>query len=180
MFGKRVRQLRAYHVALHALHHVEWRADHASVIAQEQRPRHGHLCGCQRAQHPILALDIVRRRHQRTARRPPQRPARGATIDEEGLVRVPAAYALDLQRGVAARQPLGKVALQRLRIDQGRKSAHGCPSLLWWLARRRRCPVRARSLLATVYAARPACARPQSPLYERGAAIAEVAESTER
>ncbi len=166
MFGKRVRQLRADHVAFHALHQVKRRADHAGVIAKEQRPWHGHGSGCQRAHDPILALDIVRRRHQRTARGPPQYPVRGAAIDEEGLVRVPAANALDLQRGVAVRQPLGKVTLQGLRIDQGRKSAHRCPSLLWRLARRRRCPVRARSLLATVYAARQARARPLSPLHE--------------
>src|SRR5260221_8194965 len=180
MFGKRVRQLRADHVAFHALHQVERRANHAGVVAKEQRPRHGHGSRCQRAHDPILALNIVRGRHQRTAWRPPQHPVRGAAIDEEGLVRVPAANALDLQRGVAVRQPLGKVTLRGLRIDQGRKSAHRCPSLLWRLARRRRCPVRARSLLATVYAARPARARPLLLQDARAVSTAEVAGSAEQ
>ena len=49
-----------YGVPVDMLHHVEGRADHVGVLAQQHRARDRHVRLVQRADHPVLAAHVVR------------------------------------------------------------------------------------------------------------------------
>lgn len=55
--------------AVQELHDVEGRADDGVVLAEAVRPGHGHRRGAERGDHPVLALDLVRRLGEKLSRR---------------------------------------------------------------------------------------------------------------
>ena len=107
------------HPALDMLHQVEGAADHRLVLAQQQHARHRHLGGGQRAHHPVLALDRVRRGQQlrRRSRLGAHHPLPGGRAQPEGRVGLAAAELLDLQRAVEAVEPLAQPGGERVGIE---------------------------------------------------------------
>ena len=113
---------RRVHDAIHVLHHVEGRSDHAGVFAGGNHRRDGHGGVGEGPLDPELAEDVVRRRQGARRRGAPQHPVVEPVAHAKGQVGRPARQALDdqvarLQPGVA--QPAGQRRRRRDQVDVG-------------------------------------------------------------
>ena len=88
----------ADHPAVEALGQVKGRSDHVRIRAGGDEARHGNGRAGQGAEQACLAHHVMRGRCERHARRAAQDPGRAAAADEEGLVGVAGADALDGER----------------------------------------------------------------------------------
>ena len=117
--GERLRDRARDHVAVHARHDVERRADHRRVIAHREHV--GHPRGRQRAHHARLAQHVVGARRQRRARRAADDALPALAADQVGHVRVPLADRRDVGRpGTERRARRGTARAARATSSGGR------------------------------------------------------------
>ena len=101
-----------------AFHHVEGRAVHVVVLAQGVDARHGHVGGCQRGDHAVLARHVVRGRDDVTERRAPQHPCACAVGDGVREVGATAGDELGVQwRAGGTGNVLGEPRRESLEIE---------------------------------------------------------------
>ena len=84
-----------------ALHQVEGRADHAAVVAEQDRAGHRHVGLRERLDHPVLAVDGVGGGQELARRLLAQHVFAAIRDDQEGRVRLPAAHLAQLDEALA-------------------------------------------------------------------------------
>lgn len=114
------RQLLADHDAVHPLHHVERRADHVHVFAQQQRLRHPRGRAVQSGEHAVLTPDVVGAGQQRAAGRAAHHPLLRAAFEVERLVGVAGRVLMhdEWRLGVRSGQRPAQIHLELRYIDQ--------------------------------------------------------------
>ena len=114
-----------HHRALHIVHDIEVGAVHVGVGAQPQRDRHGHRCGGESRDDPVLAGHVVGAGQHMAGRGAPQHhPAAGTVGDDEGEVGSAARDRVEVERRDGPHLG-GQPRRDRLGVDSLWCSGHG-------------------------------------------------------
>lgn len=115
LFGRAVRG------ALDVLHDVEGRPDHRVVLAEQHGLGYRNGCRVQGADHPVLALHVVRGGQHMTQRGPADDPAPRAVRDDVRQVRAAALDEPGFERSVHQTRPLAvEMAAQPVEVETWR------------------------------------------------------------
>ena len=107
--------------ALDVLHDVEGRPEHRVVLAEQHRLRHRDGGGVQGADHPVLALHVVRGGQHMAQRRSAYHPAAGPVGDGVRQVRAAALDEPRFEGSAHQPRPLAvEMAAQQLRVETWR------------------------------------------------------------
>ena len=116
--------------ALHPLHDIEGRADHALVVAKEILPRHRHRRAGQRLLHPVFPVHRMRRRQELAWRLLAKHIFGIGPAQHEGRVGLAVAELAHPEPAFRIRQPVFEPGFERRLVETVRLAHTGEPRAL--------------------------------------------------